>query len=298
MPGEQSVYHSPPKPNGLLMKKTLYVSDLDGTLLQPGGVLSDFARNTLNQLIEAGLLFTIATGRQLLSVQEVLQGLRLRLPVVEKDGAFVSDLHSGKHYWRQDIKPETAVGVLEAIFAAGLFPFINTYDGQRNRLCYQIIGDEGTQWYLDVRQSFCDPRLAQTNLAQTIRNEHTVGFIVIGSEARLIPLLDSVLTTFPGQLSGYVQPYHASPGYHWLVVHHEAAQKDRGISKMRQMTGLEEVELVVFGDQANDLPMIQAADRGYAMENGDTTVKNIAQAIIGPNSSDSVVKFIREDWKR
>ena len=41
----------------------LYVSDLDGTLLSPDGTLSAYSRTHLNQLIEDGLLFSVATAR-------------------------------------------------------------------------------------------------------------------------------------------------------------------------------------------------------------------------------------------
>lgn len=285
-------------PTSNLQPPTLYISDLDGTLLQPGGILSDFARETLNRLIGEGLLFTVATGRQLLSVQDVLQGLKLRLPVIEKDGAFVSDLHSGEHYSRQDIERQTAVAILDTLLSAGHSPFLNTYDGQRNWLRYEETKRDGTKWYLQLRQKYKDPRLAHTDLRKTVKNEHVIGFIIMDEEERLLPLFEQLMSQYPGELSGYVQPYHDSPGYHWMVIHHENSQKDRGIMTMRQLAQLDEVELVVFGDQVNDLPMIAAADRGYAMGNGDPVIKEAADAIIGPNTEDSVVRFILNEWKR
>ena len=45
------------------MKKTLFLSDLDGPLLQPDERLSDFTRETLTRLIGNGMLFSYATAR-------------------------------------------------------------------------------------------------------------------------------------------------------------------------------------------------------------------------------------------
>ena len=42
--------------------KTLFISDLDGTLLQPDAKLSQYTINTINQLIDKGMLFTVATS--------------------------------------------------------------------------------------------------------------------------------------------------------------------------------------------------------------------------------------------
>lgn len=280
-----------------MTKKTLYVSDLDGTLLQPDARLTDFARNSLNQMIDEGLLFTVASGRQLLSIQDVLAGLNLRLPIVEKDGAFVSDFHTGEHFLRRDILRETAVSILDTILAKGLSPFLNTSDGLRDKLCYDIIENDGARWYLERRQFFKDPRLSQSNLRHAVTNEHTVGFIVIGHETELVPLFDELMALFPDELSGYVQANHYSPGWHWMALHHIASQKSHGIAHLQEMMDLTEVELVVFGDQLNDLPMISAAHRGIAVGNAETAVKQAANFTIGSNLDDSVVKFIMEEWK-
>lgn len=51
---------------------TLYVSDLDGTLLGPGGVLSDRTRLGVNALVRDGWLFTYATARSWVSASRVV----------------------------------------------------------------------------------------------------------------------------------------------------------------------------------------------------------------------------------
>jgi len=44
-------------------QRTLYISDLDGTLLNSRKVLSDYTRNTLNSLIEMGVNFSVQDNR-------------------------------------------------------------------------------------------------------------------------------------------------------------------------------------------------------------------------------------------
>ena len=60
--------------------------------------------------------------------------------------------------------------------------------------------------------------------------------------------------------------------------------------------GLDDSELVVFGDSSNDTKMFQAADRAIAVANATDELKGYATQIIGSNNEDSVVKFIRRDW--
>ena len=56
--------------------------------------------------------------------------------------------------------------------------------------------------------------------------------------------------------------------------------------------------LTVFGDNLNDIPMMQVADCAIAVENALPEVKAVAHEIIGPNTSDSVARYILKDFDR
>ena len=60
--------------------KTLYVSDLDGTLLNSNTALTDTTIETINALVEEGMEFTFATARSITSASLVTRGLHLRTP--------------------------------------------------------------------------------------------------------------------------------------------------------------------------------------------------------------------------
>ena len=76
---------------------TLYVSDLDGTLLTNAASLSDYSRSVLQALLADGLKFSVASARSVASMRNMLHGLTLELPVIEFNGAFLSDLSTGHH---------------------------------------------------------------------------------------------------------------------------------------------------------------------------------------------------------
>ena len=67
---------------------TLYVSDLDGTLLNSDVKISENSKNIINSLIEKGMKFTVATARSLVSASDKIEGLNLKLPVVVYKGTF------------------------------------------------------------------------------------------------------------------------------------------------------------------------------------------------------------------
>jgi hypothetical protein len=63
--------------------------------LRSDATLSDLARDGINRLPDAGVHLSLASARGTAGMRVLLDGVRLRLPVIELNGAFVSDLHSG-----------------------------------------------------------------------------------------------------------------------------------------------------------------------------------------------------------
>ena len=69
--------------------KTLYVSDLDGTLLNSKERLSDFTINIINSLVRNEMVFSYATARSLVTASKVTAGLNAEFPVITYNGAFI-----------------------------------------------------------------------------------------------------------------------------------------------------------------------------------------------------------------
>ena len=78
------------------MDKTLYVTDLDGTLLNRQDRVSPFSISTINHLVENGMLFTYATARSLVSASKVTEGLSTKIPVIAYNGAFIIQPSTGE----------------------------------------------------------------------------------------------------------------------------------------------------------------------------------------------------------
>jgi len=70
---------------------TLYVSDLDGTLLNSEKQISENTMKTINSLIENGVLFTIAIARTLAATTHILSRLKINIPIILMNGAMNYD---------------------------------------------------------------------------------------------------------------------------------------------------------------------------------------------------------------
>ncbi len=272
---------------------SLYVSDLDGTLLGNDGTLSNFSRAALQRLLKEGVAFSVASARSAVSIRPMLTGLRLTLPVIEFNGAFLSDLESGRHELVNSIEPGIAQEIYALVNRFGRSPFVSTFNGESDCLYYGETKNEGECYYVSNRIESQDHRLRHTNDLASSLTEQVICLTVIAEVEPLADLQIAIREQYGDHVEIHLFENQYSPGWFWLTVHDRRATKDQAIRLMMDSYGLGEHDLVVFGDQTNDIKMFQIASEAVAVANAHPDVKRYATRVIGPNHEDSVVKYIR-----
>ena len=274
----------------------IYVSDLDGTLLRPDGTLSAYSQTHLNQLISDGMLFSVATARSTVSIRQILRDVHLSLPVVNLNGALLSDLHSGYHHALHALAPEQAQRLCECVESLGHRPFVSVTDGQRDHLYYRGIYNEGMQWFVDDRKRNGDQRLKKTNDVRRALEVHVLALTVIAmNRGEIDALRDAVIAECADSVRVHVFPNgYSTLGDVWLTVYDALATKDRGIQLLAEYGGFSLNELTVFGDGYNDVEMFEMAPRAIAVRGAVPAVAQLATERIGDAAEDSVVKYLQK----
>lgn len=272
--------------------KRIYVSDLDGTLLRNDATLSAFARRTLKDLLAEGLVFTVASARSIASMRQVLGDLPLSWPVVESNGAYITDYASGRHEVVHALPPDLAAELLARGNTHGQTPFLAAFDGRRDRLLYTETAHPGLDWYLQDRLRAGDRRLRRLERAEQALDYQLVCCIFIDREERLAGLAAELRRDLAGRLELYVMENPYSPGYSWLTVYDSAVGKHKAVAKLIARLGYGSEQLVAFGDETNDLGLFRLAGEGVAVANAVPELKAIAVRVIGGNEEDSVVRYL------
>lgn len=274
-----------------------YVSDLDGTLLDPQARLSDPTRAGLTELLHEGLAFTVASARHVTSMSRILHGLPMQLPVVSSNGAYISDLLTGRHELVNAMEPALAQSVFGLVRRHGLMPFIATHGPLGDQLFWQEIQNEGQQQFVAERQRNADPRLKQIDRLQDELDVPMVSLMVVARHEPLAALQADLHALCGDTITTHLAEDIYLPGWPWLNVHDRRASKDQAIATLAERYGLHQRELVVFGDQANDLSMLRNAHHAVAVSNASEDVKQVAHRIIGAHHEDAVLNFIKDDWR-
>lgn len=274
----------------------LFISDLDGTLLQKNASLSPFAIEHLCSMLRQGLPFSVATGRSVVSIREILIDLPISLPVIGSNGAFVSDFQTGHHQCIHAIEPSICQEVWATIHQHGFSPFVTSFDGREDRLYFEHIRNKGMRWYEQDRRKARDRRLRQAGDWKAVLREQVISFNLIEPQERIRELYEVLEETFGERLRLHVYDNEFAPGWCWFAIQDAQATKAKALEVLADMLGYEVNQLTVFGDNLNDLSMFHLVPECIAVENAHPSLKALASKIIGSHEQDSVVDYLLQNW--
>lgn len=276
---------------------TLYISDLDGTLLHENARISDWSHARLCELIEQGMLFTVATARSLVSLREVIRDLPLRLPVIENNGACITDYATGRRLFTQAIPQSATRDAMDLMLKGNHAPFVSIFDGDIARMYYEGSRNAAMDWYIRERSAARDSRLTQTTDLRAASNRPVISMTLMGHAEPLGELRTALHDRLDGDIVTHFYENRYDPGHWWLSLHPAAATKGTAARRLIDQMDRPIDELVVFGDHENDMAMFEVADRAYAVANAVPALKAIATGVIGPNEADCVVRHIEREWR-
>lgn len=266
--------------------KTLFVSDLDGTLLNSNGKITDCTKAALNSLIERGLLFSVATARSAASCGGLLEGLNITLPLVLMNGVFLYDYANKKYIGSRRLSRELSLNIISVFERFGKQPFQYVLSDS-GELCVWFTGLR-----LEVQRSFYRERagLAYKTFEKREKYEdgdNTVYYAMIDTREALEPVKRE-LEKLRGLRCAFYEDIYSQ--YWYLEVFSAQASKAQGIMELKRLTGAQEV--VAFGDNLNDLDMFRCADRAFAVANAVAQVRAAADGVIAANDEDGVAKYL------
>ncbi len=274
----------------------LFISDLDKTLLNDNAQLSAYAKDELNQMIQDGLHFTIATARGHLSATEILKGLKIQLPIVVANGSFITDYQTGKVLMLQQIQDNINEEILRILTSLEIYPYVSSFDGEKSIISHSLINNKGSNWYLEELLRTKDPRRTELkNIFHSLENK-IISLTAIHNESKIKEAYQILSSRFENELEihYYENPYHK--GWFWMSIHDINATKKSGIEKLNKMMGYSPEKLTVFGDNVNDIPMFELSKHKIAVANAIDELKNMATHICNSNEEHGVVEYIKKQY--
>lgn len=268
--------------------KTLFVTDLDGTLLGSDSQVSPATRDIITRLTRRGALITVATARTPATVEPLLRGMETSVPAIVMTGAAMWDRRE-----RRFIDPVllgTAAGeTIRCFLDHGVNPFVYSLRDDR----YLVVNHNGRA-LTRAEDKFYQERRG-LELKRFVFDEacgyerpfpRAILLLGIGDMPQIESLADALRVRPELSVSAYADIFNPRIGY--IEVFSAGVSKAEAVLRLKREIGAD--HLVVYGDNLNDLPMFDVADESVAVANARPEVKAAATRVIGPNTEDVVAR--------
>lgn len=288
---------------------TLYITDLDGTLLDSSVCVSAKSVEMLNRAIDSGALISVATARTPATLSMLLRNVRFRLPLIVMTGAALWHRDSNTYSDVCHFPPQKAAEILEVYRSFSLPTFVYTLRGNMMHIYHEgPLSDRERNFVAERLDSpyktfhLCDPALASINFGKSeITADRMIAPPDVIEDAILFFGMQPTGPSHPAfdalrhvsDINPMFYPDANTPEITMIEAFPHFASKRYGIRRLKALTGAQRV--VVFGDNLNDLPMMEEADLAVAVSNALPEVREKAHIIIGSQDDDAVAAFILDD---
>ncbi len=261
----------------------LAVFDMDGTLLNSKGVVSEENIKALDYLKEKGVKTVIATGRPLELLKKYTIELEVDEYVISCNGSVIAHPFNGNVIHENVIDKDVVISIVEMCEENGYGYLLYTKDA--------VVSKDNERLRLFKRMGKDFPKEHLANIIETedsnyIKNNYSPNKILITEKDPIkYEELKEKLSEYEG--IEFSQSWRGA-----LDVSPVGDNKGNAVKKLSEYFGILQEEIITFGDNLNDLSMIKFAGMGVAMSNGEDELKEVANYITSTNDENGVAKAI------
>ena len=268
------------------MERYLIALDLDGTTLNTEGQLSAGTIAVLRAAQAAGHLVVITTGRPDAISEQFYDTLHLQGPMINFNGALI---HVPHQHWQYE--KEVTIPISVALSLRQL----------SQRFTFKVMVAEGKRLLVADRPYANIPFLPDRLHPDALLDEHGLRqapiSVTMFMEAKTFePVSQQVAALYPHLAA---KTWGAWSGdYTALEVTSRNTSKSRALAYVAQRYGIDQAHIIAFGDEMNDLDMLQFAGHGVAMKNARPAILEAADAQTpSDNDHDGMADYLADYLK-
>jgi len=259
----------------------MIVTDLDNTLLKKDKTISDYTRKVLNKCHENNILIVYATARPERATKTWWSNTSY---VIANNGATITQIAQftqitqAQHRIKTIPIPDTIKDSILARFAAE--KAITGICAETGDLLHTNDINHATWGMLATSDPSWNP--VYNDFSTPIKDE----ICKISIECNNMEIIHNILKDYPALR------IYTNSGEHWCQITHQLASKYNAIKHLSKHTGIEQGDIIAFGDDNNDIEMLQKCGIGVAVKNAIQDAKDVADYICDTNENDGIARFL------
>ena len=260
--------------------------DLDGTLLTSQATILESSKQAIQKAREKGIKVFFVTGRHHTAVRPYYVELGLDTPVVCCNGTYLYDFQHDEVLESNPLTSEQAAFLIHGAQALGIHVSVYT----RDAMTYEVLNLHFTKllkWVNSVDEAI-RPNVHQVESYQTLIDNGTILWKVLISDPDQQKMQDFVNSLPKDQFS---------PEWSWVDradITRVGNSKGGCLAALLKRENIDPKNVIAFGDNFNDISMLELVGMGIAMGGSEQDVQDCAKRTIGSNNEDSIAQALTE----
>ena len=286
----------------------LIAIDLDGTLLNSYGQISEKNRNALNKAKEHNAEIIIASGRTTDSVRNIANDIGAKSYIICGNGSLIYDLQKEEIIYDKFIDKKKALQIIEICEQNSIY--YNIY--AENMVITKTLNNN-VLFYYQENASKPDNKKTKINIVQDIykyveklENQHILKITISDSNSiifngiirklRNIKDIDVLDVAHMSRKIIKTGTEETVIEYYYTEITSKNVDKWYAIEYLMDKLNIQRQEVMAIGDNVNDKMMIENAGCGVAMGNSAPYIKESADIVVSNNNEDGVAEVIEQNF--
>ena len=284
----------------------LIAVDLDGTLLNSYGEVTDYSKKTIKKLIENGIKFIIASGRPIDSIKTIAKEIGSDEYFIAGNGAIIYDIKKDKVIYEKYLSKSKVLEIIKIC--------------EKNSISYNVYTDKtilATGLKYNVlyyyKENLKKEEDKKTNIHivndmyEHVKNLKEDKFLkiticednesIFNSIMKKIKNINGIDVLDVSHMSRKVinqGTEEVSIEYYYTEISLSNVDKWTAIEYLIEKLGIKKEEVIAIGDNMNDKKMIENAGLGIVMEGSTPGVTEVADEIAPSNNEDGATKILQK----
>lgn len=270
------------------MKYRLIAMDMDGTLLNSQKEITSYTKDVLKKAVESGVVLAVCTGRLFASADYFADLLGTDVPVIASNGAYIKDRRTDKVIFEKKLGDDRIREITDIVKSYGFS--VNYYTTSH------VISENitpATINYSRWNESMPEEKRIAVHIVKGLDNimecykDKIIKMVVNAKNLQELEELRSIIK----------ERFDVAVVSSWsnnIEIMAPEVSKGNAVKILAASYGIDKSQVICFGDNENDISMIEYAKLGIAMGNATEALKAAADYITDTNDNDGVAKAIEK----
>ncbi len=283
----------------------LVAIDLDGTMLNQYGIITEKTKKAISKAQEKGVEVMIASGRAITSVKRFSKEINSNKYFISGNGAITYDIKNNKILYENILSKTKALKIIKICEENSIYYNVYTENGiiaknlSYNTLYYykdNLTKPDENRTHINIVENVYDyfEQREEKILKIMICDKHKT---VFNSIVRKLKELSEIEVLEVSHMSRKIIKQGTDEialEYFYTEVSAKDVDKWNALEEIIGLMNISKEEVVTIGDNANDLKMITNAGLGVAMGESAPYVKQSADIIAPTNDEDGVAIILNK----